>query len=125
MYEVTVKRSFSAAHALAIGGKCEQLHGHNFGVEVTIGSADLSPEGLVIDFRLLKAWLDEIIGNLDHRFLNDVPVLRGTNPTSEHIAKHIFDCISGRQDLGCLRVISVTVSESDNSRATYRGDWNG
>ena len=62
MYEVTIRRSFSAAHTLKeIGGKCEELHGHNFVVEVSVTVPDLNREGLAIDFRVLKRWTEEIL----------------------------------------------------------------
>ncbi len=68
MYEVTINRSFSAAHTLRdVGGKCESLHGHNFRVEVTVAGESLNGEGLLVDFRLLKRWTDETLEMLDHR----------------------------------------------------------
>jgi len=122
MYEVTITRSFSAAHALAIGGACEELHGHNFSVAVSVAADELSPEGLVVDFRQLKDITDEVIAKLDHTYLNDVPALKDINPTSENLARYIYDEIAGRlkTDKRC-RVAAVTVGESDTARATYRG----
>ena len=62
MYEVTIIKSFSAAHILSqVGGKCEELHGHNFKVELTLGAPVLIQSGLLIDFRLVKKWLGEIM----------------------------------------------------------------
>ena len=76
MYEVAIIKSFSAAHLLAeIGGKCEELHGHNFKVEVTVGAMELNEEGILIDFRLVKKWLGEILGRMDHQHLNTFPFL--------------------------------------------------
>ena len=65
MFRVTVTKSFSAAHALKIGGKCEDLHGHNFKVDVTVEGRELSPEGLLIDFRNLKRWTVEVPDELE------------------------------------------------------------
>ena len=81
MYEVTIKRAFSAAHSLKeIGGKCEKLHGHNFTVEVSVATDKLNSEGLVLDFRTLKNWTDETIRELDHKYLNEIAPFHGCNP---------------------------------------------
>ena len=70
MYEVTIKRAFSAAHSLKeIGGKCEKLHGHNFTVEVSVATEQLNSEGLVVDFRVLKDWTEQTIKEFDHKYL--------------------------------------------------------
>ncbi|OHE22516.1 MAG: 6-carboxytetrahydropterin synthase QueD, partial [Syntrophobacterales bacterium RBG_19FT_COMBO_59_10] len=83
MYEVTIKRSFSAAHLLKeIGGKCEELHGHNFFVEVSVGAESLNEEGLLIDFRLLKRWTDSVLDELDHKYLNELSCFKEKNPSS-------------------------------------------
>ena len=74
MFEVTIIKTFSSAHQLAdIGGKCEELHGHNFKVEVTVGAPRLNSDGLLIDFRLVKKWLKDILDEMDHQHLNDLP----------------------------------------------------
>ncbi|MCD6153073.1 MAG: 6-carboxytetrahydropterin synthase QueD [Syntrophobacterales bacterium] len=125
MYEVTVRKSFSAAHKLNIGGKCEELHGHNFTVDVTIASDNLNKEGLVVDFRILKDWTNEILDEFDHKFLNEIPFLKGTSPTSENIARFIFDKIAKKATAEKLRISQVTVWESNNACATYRGENNG
>jgi 6-pyruvoyltetrahydropterin/6-carboxytetrahydropterin synthase len=120
MYQVTVKKGFSAAHMLKeIGGKCENLHGHNFTVAVTVASERLNAEGLVVDFRLLKEWLGEVLGELDHRCLNEVSWLEGQNPSAENLAKIIFQQLSGRIRQEGLFLQKVVVGESDNSEATY------
>ncbi len=91
MFEVTIIKSFSAAHQLAdIGGKCEELHGHNFKVEVTVGAPDLNSDGILIDFRLVKKWLKDILDEMDHQHLNDLPFFAGKNPSSENIAYYIY-----------------------------------
>ena len=83
MYEVTIKKSFSAAHLLKeIGGKCEELHGHNFLVEVSVKAESLNEEGLLIDFRVVKRWTDEVLEALDHKYLNELDYFKNTNPDS-------------------------------------------
>lgn len=121
MYEVTIKKSFAAAHILKeIGGKCEDLHGHNFLVEVTVAGETLNSEDLLIDFRDLKGWTNEIIEELDHKYLNEVGAFRQVNPSSERVAKHIHDRLAPKVEAAKFRVVCVTVWESDNARVAYR-----
>ena len=122
MYEVTIKKSFSAAHVLKeIGGKCEDLHGHNFLVEVSVAGDALNGEDLLIDFRDLKKWTNEILDHLDHKYLNEIEFFKDINPSSERVAKFIYDLLTKRiQTLNVgLTVSRVTVWESDNARVTY------
>jgi len=122
MYEVSVKRTFSAAHRLEdIGGKCEDLHGHNFSVEVSVAGDRLNSQGVVLDFRILKEWIDHILADLDHRYLNEAVHFKGVNPSSENIARIVYEMIQEEARALDLSVSSVTVWESDSSRATYKG----
>ncbi|MRR16477.1 MAG: 6-carboxytetrahydropterin synthase QueD, partial [Deltaproteobacteria bacterium] len=123
MFEVTISKSFSAAHLLAeIGGKCEELHGHNFKVEVTVGANQLTNEGVLIDFRLVKKWLKEILDQMDHQHLNELPFFKGQNPSSENIAYYVFHEMKIRVKEAGVRVFQVKVWESENSAVTYRED---
>lgn len=122
MYEVTIKKSFSAAHTLKIGGKCEDLHGHNFVVEVTVSTRELDSEEIVIDFRLLKRWTNEILEEFDHKYLNDLPLFKNINPTSENIARIVYEKITEMIDKPGVTISHVRVWESESSRATFRGD---
>ena len=120
MYEVTIKRSFSAAHLLKeIGGKCEELHGHNFFVEVSVGAESLNEEGLLIDFRLLKRWTDSVLDELDHKYLNELSYFKEKNPSSEHIARFLYDRIAEKARQANVTLSRVTVWESENSRVSY------
>jgi len=122
MYDVTIKRSFSAAHTLRnIGGQCETLHGHNFVVEVTVAGEKLNREGVIIDFRILKQWTDQVLESLDHKYLNDIPYFKEISPSSEQIAKYIYDWVNSQTEPLDLTVACVTVWESENAKATYRG----
>jgi 6-pyruvoyltetrahydropterin/6-carboxytetrahydropterin synthase len=121
MYEVSVKDHFSAAHSLRdIGGKCENFHGHNFKVEVFLASETLKEDGTVMDFRNLKTLLKQVLDKVDHTNLNEVPPFDTINPSSENIAKYIFDKIQNQMKEqktgGKLR---VDVWESDTARASY------
>lgn len=120
MYEVTIKKSFSAAHLLKeIGGKCEELHGHNFLVEVSVASESLNSEGLLIDFRVVKRWTDEVLEQLDHKYLNEIEYFKGINPSSEQLARFLYDRISEKSRQTNVTLSRITVWESDNSRVTY------
>ena len=123
MYEVTIIKSFSAAHLLAqIGGKCEELHGHNFKVEVTVAAPSLNKSGLLIDFRVVKKWLNEIMDQLDHKHLNEQPYFAGINPSAENIAKYIYREIRLKADQAEVKVARVKVWESENAAVSYAGD---
>jgi 6-pyruvoyltetrahydropterin/6-carboxytetrahydropterin synthase len=120
MYEVTIKKSFSAAHLLKeIGGKCEELHGHNFLVEVSIASESLNNEDLLIDFRVVKRWTDEVLEQLDHKYLNEIEYFKNRNPSSEQLARFLYDRISEKSRNANITLSRVTVWESENSRVSY------
>ena len=116
MYEVKVLSEFSAAHHLReYRGKCEELHGHNWKVEAVVSSATLDKAGMLIDFKELKKSLNEILADLDHKDLNNIDYFKKQNPTSEIIAKYIFDNLS--KNIAGLKRVSVW--ETDRSCATY------
>jgi len=120
MYEVTIRRHIAAAHALReIGGTCENLHGHNFIIEVSVTGEHLDPQDLLIDFRELKAWIDEALQPLDHQNLNDLETFRGINPSSERLAQTIYDQIAPRASASGLSVSRVVVWESEDARIAY------
>ena len=125
MYEVTIIKSFSSAHLLnQIGGKCEELHGHNFKVEVTVAAEKLNSSGLLIDFREVKKWLHEILEQLDHKNLNDLSFFAGVNPSSENIAEIICKQIEQSAKQSKVRIARVKVWESENAAVTYIPDGN-
>jgi len=123
MYEVTIIKSFSAAHLLSqIGGKCEELHGHNFKVEVTIAAANLNESGLLIDFRVVKKWLGVILDQMDHKHLNELAYFAGTNPSAENIAKFIYDQMVPQAKQSQIRIARIKVWESESAVVTYIPD---
>jgi 6-pyruvoyltetrahydropterin/6-carboxytetrahydropterin synthase len=120
MYEVTVIKSFSAAHLLAeIGGKCEELHGHNFKVELTVAAEKLNSNGLLIDFRFLKKALGEILEEIDHKHLNSLISFADINPSAENIAKYIFEKMDLKVKAAGVSMVRVTIWESENAAVTY------
>jgi 6-pyruvoyltetrahydropterin/6-carboxytetrahydropterin synthase len=122
MYEITILSHFSGAHRLRyLHGKCEELHGHNWKIEVSVFSDRLNKEGLVIDFQILKQRVEKIIGSLDHTYLNDLPYFSEKEPSSENIARYIFDKL--KKELKAYRVTlkKVTAWESETACASYFG----
>ncbi len=118
-WALTVKSSFSAAHRLReYEGNCERLHGHNWKVEVTVESHTLDPQGMALDFRVMKGALGEVLAALDHRYLNDIPPFDGVNPSSENLARHIFGEME-RRIPAPARVARVAVWESEDARAEF------
>ncbi|MFA5143486.1 MAG: 6-carboxytetrahydropterin synthase [Candidatus Omnitrophota bacterium] len=116
MFEIKVKTDFSAAHNLRhYEGKCEHLHGHNWIVEAVFRYKALGPNGLAVDFKIAKAALENAIGSLDHSCLNELPYFKKKNPTSENIAKFIYDGIKK----SVKSVYSVAVWENERSCAVY------
>jgi 6-pyruvoyltetrahydropterin/6-carboxytetrahydropterin synthase len=123
MYELMVEDTFSSAHQLrGYKGECEKLHGHNWRVQVYVVADRLNEIDIAIDFHELKDHLREILSFLDHKFLNDVFPFTEKNPSSENIAKWIFDNMKKRINAEGVRVMAVTVWESDTASATYYED---
>jgi 6-pyruvoyltetrahydropterin/6-carboxytetrahydropterin synthase len=123
MFEVTVEQTFAAGHALRnYKGKCENVHGHNFRVQVVIEGEHLDETGLLVDFLDVKEAMQTIIGRLDHVFLNDIAPFDVKNPSAENIAEH-FQKEMTRGLSGAsvpVRVREVKVWETDIQSATYR-----
>ena len=118
-YALTVRSSFSAAHRLLeYEGNCERLHGHNWQVEVTVESEVLDSRGMALDFRVMKSALNEILSSIDHKYLNDVPPFDAMNPSSENIARHIFEEME-RAVPPPVRLARVAVWESEDAWAEY------
>ena len=116
MYMIKVKGSFSAAHNLRnYKGKCEHLHGHNWITEAVFSYEALGDDGIAIDFRMAKKLLKDITEKLDHSYLNDLKIVKKLNPTSENMAKLIFDSIKKKNK----NIYSISVWENENSCATY------
>jgi len=118
MYSIKVEASFSSAHNLrGYKGKCEALHGHNWKIEVAASKKKLDKTGMVLDFKFIKNQLDAVLEKLDHKYLNNLAFFKKVNPTSENIAKYIYDSLKPK----ITSIKSVTVGESENSSATYFG----
>lgn len=119
MYELMVELHFDAAHRIVeSGGRCERLHGHTWKVEVFIQGKELDERGLVIDFAELKEIASRQVRELDHQYLNEV--LPGMNPTTENIARYLFQKLQGEMDLERVKVSRVRVWEARDACASYQ-----
>ena len=122
MFDVSVERTFAAGHALRnYKGSCEDVHGHNFRVRVTVAGEQLDSTGLLVDFLELKSLIDGVIAYLDHKFINDLPPFDKINPSAENLAKYFYDRVSvGMKNGVPVRISEVCVWETDTSSAVYR-----
>ncbi len=121
MFELKVEMHFAAAHQLKmVAKKCENLHGHNWKIEVCVAGEKVGDNGVLIDFGILKEHISEIIKKLDHRFLNELSFFHDENqPSSENIAKFIATELEASLNNPSIRVSRVTAWESDFACATY------
>ena len=125
MYEVTVEATFSSGHYLRnYHGKCENPHGHNYRVRVTLTGEALDETGLLLDFKELKQVLRPVVDYLDHQMINDLEPFTTLNPSAENLARFFFTKTNDHVLLATNRRVCVshaTVFETDSSSATYRG----
>jgi 6-pyruvoyltetrahydropterin/6-carboxytetrahydropterin synthase len=119
-WEIEVTDHFAAAHRLREqGSACENVHGHNWFVTVFARCDGLDRIGLGIDFKIVKSHLHEILDGLDHKDLNCVPPFDTTNPSTEHLARFVWERMSERLAGSPARIARVRVSEGPNTAATY------
>ena len=121
-FEVMIERNFSSAHQLrGYKGKCENLHGHNYKIEIYARGEELNNIGLLIDFVDLKAAADEIVKYLDHRNINELPPFdEELNPSAENLARYILEYVNGRVADERVKVYKVRCFETPTSVATYQ-----
>jgi len=121
MYEISADYSFASGHALrGYKGKCENVHGHNYKVRVTVAGETLNSIGLLMDFVDLRGAIKTLVERLDHRFMNDLEPFDKLNPSAENLAKYFCDELGPRVKDQGLRVQAVTVWETDTTSATFR-----
>src|SRR5947199_10421320 len=121
MYEISVDYTFAAGHALRnYKGKCENVHGHNDKLRVTVEGPELDSTGLLMDFIAVRAAIRALVERLDHQFLHDLPPFDKLNPSAENIARYFCDALEPQAREQALRVRAVTVWETDATSATYR-----
>lgn len=130
MYEVTVEQTFAAGHSLReYKGKCENIHGHNYRVRVTVEGEQLNNIGLLVDFVDLKKAVRTVVDRLDHQFINDLEPFTTVNPSAENLARYFYDQVSAALQLEensfnqhPVRISQVKIWETDTSIAVYRPD---
>jgi 6-pyruvoyltetrahydropterin/6-carboxytetrahydropterin synthase len=121
MFTLCVKDSFAAAHRLeAYHGKCENLHGHNFTVEAFFEGERLNKEGMLVDFAILKEYVNAALSELDHKYINEIPFFQKRASSSEYIALYLHERLSGLLKEKDISVREVRVWESEKVYAAYR-----
>ena len=128
MFEVTVEQTFAAGHSLReYKGKCENVHGHNYRVQVTVEGEKLNGIGLLVDFVDLKRAVRQVIEKLDHQFINDVEPFTTVNPSAENLAKYFYDEVAQALNIEAsrfndapVRIAQIKIWETDTSIAVYR-----
>ncbi len=124
MFELKVKSKFAGAHQLTmVGRKCENLHGHNWKIEVCVSGEKLNSAGVLADFGDIKKAVRQVVDQeLDHKFLNELDMFKDQQPTSERIAVYVATRVQAFLDDNIaedVRVSKVMAWESDNACATY------
>jgi 6-pyruvoyltetrahydropterin/6-carboxytetrahydropterin synthase len=123
MYEVKIVTQFAAAHRLEnFYGKCENLHGHNWKVEVFLAGKTLDQAGLLMDFGAVKARTKEVLEEIDHKYLNELAAFQDRNPSSENLACYLYERLGAIFNSDGVTVQRVNVWESDTSCASYYQD---
>ena len=130
MYILTVEDYISAAHQL-IGykGRCENIHGHNWKIEISVCGEKLNDIGIMIDFHDLKAMIKEVLDEFDHKNLNDVDVFKSLNPSSEHLSRIIYENMSiklgqySKDNNTEIKLLSIVVWESATCRSAYQNNF--
>jgi 6-pyruvoyltetrahydropterin/6-carboxytetrahydropterin synthase len=119
LYKLNVTAAFSAAHRLdGYPGACKRLHGHNWKVRIGVVCEELDSIGMAVDFKALRELLNGLLDEMDHQYLNELPAFANCNPTSEHIARYIYEQMRGRLPNGA-QMTEVEIAESDNSSVVY------
>lgn len=120
MHQLRIITTFAAAHCLThYQGDCENLHGHNWKVELTVTALKLDKSGLGIDFKILKAETNKLLKTLDHKYLNELPPFSDLSPSSENISCYLYNELSMKLNNDNIKVNMVTVWESDFAGASY------
>ncbi|MCX7981731.1 MAG: 6-carboxytetrahydropterin synthase QueD [Syntrophales bacterium] len=121
IYELYAETKFSAAHTLTgYPGDCARLHGHNWTVRAYVRCEKLNDLGMAIDFRTVKRQLNEVVSRLDHSYLNELEAFQKTNPTSENIARYIYEEMKRRLAPYGVHIAQVEVAETSETGVIYR-----
>ncbi len=119
-FEVMIERNFSSAHQLrGYKGKCENLHGHNYRIEIYARGRELDNIGLLVDFVELKAAADEVVQYLDHQNINELEPFDVLQPSAENLAKYILERVGAKISDERVQIYKVRCFETPTSVATY------
>jgi len=118
MFELTVRRSFAAAHAIVMRGIRESMHGHDWDIRVTVSGPALDPDGLLCDFHALERTLEDAIAPFRNRTLNEIPPFDRVNPTAENLAEFVALEVGARLPHGVV-VRTVEVEEAPDCTARW------
>lgn len=122
-YTMKILTDFAAAHYLReYEGECSRLHGHNWKVEVTVNASALDNVGMGMDFKVIKKATKDLINELDHYNLNDIPPFDKINPTAENISAYLYKELSARLNNDTAKVEAITLWETDRACVTYAED---
>ena len=122
-FEVMIERNFSSAHQLrGYKGKCENLHGHNYKIEIYARGSELNNIGLLVDFVELKDAADDLVTYLDHKNLNELEPFVKENPSAENVARFILERLAAKIDDDRVKIYKVRCFETPTSVATYQVD---
>jgi len=120
MYELKVVTHFAAAHQLTmVDSKCENMHGHNWKIEVYVSGEKLDQAGVLMDFGVVKKHVAEIMSMLDHKYLNELDCFQHDQPSSENIAHFVAQELQKKIDNSKVSVSRVRAWESDDACATF------
>lgn len=120
MYKLNVISSFSSAHKLdGYEGMCKNLHGHNWKVRICVMCGTLDAIGMAMDFGIIKTKLNEVLSELDHQYLNDLPAFKELNPTSENLARYVFEEMGKKLSKCACEVMEAEVWESEKTSVVY------
>lgn len=116
MWELKIETSFAAAHHLLnYNGECENQHGHNWKVEVFVEGNELDKSNILMDFKVLKKHVNDVIKTLDHKDINTLDDFKGISPSSEIISKYIYEKL--KTSIPIIKKVSVW--ETVNACASY------
>jgi len=119
MFELKAQMYFSAAHHLLnYEGECENQHGHNWLVEAFVRGTELDKSNILIDYKVLKKNLKSVLDILDHKDINELPEFKGISPSSEILAKFIFEKMQEK----IPQISKVSIWETSTSCASYFPD---
>ena len=134
MLYITRREHFSSSHKLEnsglsqqkneeLFGKCNNFHGHNYYIEVTLAGTPDPESNYVMDLKLLKQIIhEEILDKVDHKFLNEIDMFKDVIPTTENMAVSFWKALADKVKRENVRLYSVKLYETEKNYVEYRGE---